>query len=396
MMIKLYSKFNITKVTQLMLSLLMFVVIIDPTNSIFKLKEILFAITISLGLLSTKKIDAKLVLIVFFIYFFFYSSLVAGFSAGYEFGDGEVFRYSKAFLFVSILLIVGNPNLDLFKTMIVPCVIVGILTIIVYIMYVSNPMLEAFVYMLSHSADDTILMFKRSYYGIEVVGIFYKTVPMLTIPLSYYYYDFLSKKEKILRNLIYSIIFFTALMMSGTRANMFAASLIILIITLTRLRKSIAGILMMLPLSFIILSSGSFLAYKMLTEQGEHSVEVKGGHQESITSLIADNANIALFGQGPGSLYFTSGWGGMTSISELSYHEMIRMFGFIGGGFIIFVFFYPLFLAYRNKQPNYFAFNLGYLAYLFIGGTNPLLMSSTGFLILAIAYSYSLKSNESK
>jgi hypothetical protein len=131
---------------------------------------------------------------------------------------------------------------------------------------------------------------------------------------------------------------------------------------------------------------------KLLGDQ-EISVGVKIEHQSSIIRLLEEHPLFLLLGQGPGSLYYTTGVGRYVVQSELSYMEIIRMFGLFMGGGVIFLWFLPLIIAYkrRNMLPEFFPFVISYFAYLCIGGTNPLLFSSTGIIILASAYSFALK-----
>ena len=56
---------------------------------------------------------------------------------------------------------------------------------------------------------------------------------------------------------------------------------------------------------------------------------------------------------------------------------------------IIYAFYRPLFVFWKHRSDLIsYAMFWGYLAYLLIAGTNPLLLSSTGMLVLIISYSY--------
>ena len=78
----------------------------------------------------------------------------------------------------------------------------------------------------------------------------------------------------------------------------------------------------------------------------------------------------------------------MTTVTEWTYLELLRYFG-IFSLVIIYVFYRPLFQFWKHFNDDVaYAVFWGYLAYLLIAGTNPLLLSSTGMLVLLIAYSY--------
>lgn len=87
-------------------------------------------------------------------------------------------------------------------------------------------------------------------------------------------------------------------------------------------------------------------------------------------------------------MFWTDGWGGRyTSQTELSYLEIIRNYGLIGATVIIVLFFSPFMSIVNNKKISTYykySFSIGYLAYLFIAGTNPLLNCATGYLTLAL------------
>ncbi len=111
---------------------------------------------------------------------------------------------------------------------------------------------------------------------------------------------------------------------------------------------------------------------------------------ESEWELFLTNPIRTFFiGFGPGSMFYTKGWRRYTSQTELSYMELIRNFGFVGALGILCVFAYPFFLLFKNKSYNLMlkiSLAWGYLAYLFIAGTNPFLNCATGYLTVSIFY----------
>jgi O-antigen ligase len=81
--------------------------------------------------------------------------------------------------------------------------------------------------------------------------------------------------------------------------------------------------------------------------------------------------------------------------TEWSYFEMIRMFGLIGATVIIVLFVFPLYIIYKKRKvlENAIPIFLGYFIYLIVGGTNPLLIGSSGMLVLLVSYSYAYNSH---
>lgn len=77
----------------------------------------------------------------------------------------------------------------------------------------------------------------------------------------------------------------------------------------------------------------------------------------------------------------------MMSNSEQTYMDIFHIYGFIIGGILILAVFYPVIYFGGSKYRyilKYRRFVLAYALYMILAGTNPLLISSTGMLILAI------------
>lgn len=389
------NKVLIGKMAQVVLSLLMFVVIIDPTNTIFHLKELCFLAVIGVAFLDycNMNIQHNILMLILLIFAAFFISLVMGTVNGYDFADGVALGFFKSFLFLFLLLIVGDRNFDFFKALTLPVITISIIVIIAFVTILFFPEIGTAIYLFALEKEQTIIMSMRNFLGFDVQSVFYKSSPVLVIPLAYYFNLWLMSDEKRGSRFIMSLLFLAAVLMSGTRANMLSGVMIVVVLLVNKLRKTRVGVALLLPVATAVLLASSFLVYKLLSDD-EKSNEIKGVLADNLTEQIFSNPDIMIFGQGAGSTYDSgSAAHGVTPISELSYLEIFRMFGFIGGGVVIILFLYPIFLIVRNKPPNYGAFLLGYVAYLFIGGTNPLLIGSTGFMVLAIAYSYALTYN---
>ena len=91
-----------------------------------------------------------------------------------------------------------------------------------------------------------------------------------------------------------------------------------------------------------------------------------------------------LFGQGLGASFFSTALGTRVSVTELTYVELIRNYGLIMACVFYFLLLYPLRMLGNQEARTYHYLFLGYLGYLYLCTANPLLMSSTGMLVLAI------------
>ena len=378
---------RINNIIQLLLDLLLFVVIVDPTNTILGLKDIVFFLLIMFLLIDHKnlRLNKNTLFFVVGIYIVFFISLLVGRVTGNTFSNEATFGYLKSFLFLFLFIVVDYRNINFFRAFIPPCVIISI--IIIFLWFTMNfwPLLEGRIYNIIMSYDNpTILMGHRNFLSININSVFYKTSPVLIIPFAYYFDIWLNKKG--CKNLIFSFLFFLALMGSGTRANMLSAILVLFILYAVKLKHHKYFYVTML----LIILLGSTIIIKKLFKEKEDSLFVKKEIYYNIIDEITSNPLTLLFGNGAGSLYDSGKTAhGVTHISELSYLEIYRMFGLFGGSLIIMLFIFPIYLAQIYKPPNKRAFILGYIAYLFIGGTNPLLIGSTGFTVLIFAYQFS-------
>ena len=95
-----------------------------------------------------------------------------------------------------------------------------------------------------------------------------------------------------------------------------------------------------------------------------------------------------LLGQGPGTAFYSEGFHSMTYTTEWTYMELLRNYG-IFSLLIFAVMVYPLTQLYKlRRDRRVAAMMFAYIFYLLIAGTNPLLISSTGMLVLLTIYSY--------
>ena len=181
-----------------------------------------------------------------------------------------------------------------------------------------------------------------------------------------------------------------ALLLSGTRASMLAVISIYVLNLIIWIYNLRLGKIFAIPFFLIATFSIGLLLNNLISEKDEKSNEIKFSYLDSYTDLISNNTSIILFGQGAGSKFYTKTNHGLSYQTEWSYIEMFRMFGLFGFLIIVTIFYYPLFIIYKNRKSlkDAFSIMLGYFLYLLVGGTNPLLIGSTGMLVLLVAYTY--------
>ncbi|MBR7166466.1 MAG: hypothetical protein IKD38_01830 [Bacteroidaceae bacterium] len=124
-------------------------------------------------------------------------------------------------------------------------------------------------------------------------------------------------------------------------------------------------------------------------ESNEPSNLVKYAHLTSYKELFNSNPEYLILGQGPATEFYSMGFRKMTLKTEWTYLELVRNYGVLCLP-ILYVILSPLFrlIKLARKYDSAIPMAFAYVTYLIIAGTNPLLMSSTGMLVLLSAYSY--------
>lgn len=367
------------------LVLTLFSVIVDPTNMILGIKNLSFMgfILFSIDYCDFKQVLKYLSFIV--IYYVTYVWQLLFPTCFVDSGTADAML--KSFIYLAIIFWMGEKQkVKVFRYFFYINFLVAMFCLVIWVLIMLIPSLELPLYMYFMRNDNfTVTISHRVFIGINVFGVFYKTCVFAVICLAYSVYQWFMNKKK--KYLLYGLIFFFYLFSSGTRANMLSAVLIVGGIYCYYLYKK-------KRFSFLtaILSVGGALAilliFKLVGDTGETSVAIKALHKESYWDLFSSNLiRYLLIGDGPGSTFYSKGWGKIVVTTELSYYELIRNFGLIFCIVIIFLFCDPIINLYnRYKKGMFFSLLLSYFAYLFIAGTNPYLIGSTGFTTLAIMY----------
>ena len=180
-----------------------------------------------------------------------------------------------------------------------------------------------------------------------------------------------------------------SLILSGTRANILSV-LIILVYYIFKYLQLKKSLILSSVFSLVIFFSLLSFLFTLNFEKSDESTSIKSGHFTSFIRLIESNPEYLIWGQGLGSKYYSSGFNSMTSQTELTYLEFIRYFGIPNT--IIFMMFvlFPVFYLIKKKlvcSRNSYSI-IAYFLYLFISGTNPLLISSTGVFVVLVMYSF--------
>ena len=381
----LYKK-SLYKISSLFCFLTIFSIVVDPSNTILHIKDIsfLFLCILSLPYLNFKRV-------VIFFYFLLIFFLTASFQE-LLFNDQIDYSFSvstiKTFVFLWLLFLASSNSRYLFYNYFYYSVLLlSFVVSVLFLCCIYYPQFEAALFVLAKKGflKSTVFMSRRTFFGIEVFQLFYKTSPLAIFTLSFSLYKYLETKRA--KYLIHSIFFSLFLLASGTRANIFSLLLIVFLSILVYAFYHNKKIIFILLSTFVIIGF-LFATYKLLTESGEASLTEKTLHMKSYLYLFSQNPiKYLLIGEGPGSLFYSLGNNRLQPQTELCYFDLIRNYGLILTCGIILIYLYSLFLV-KTKLKGAFGTTLsfGYIAFLFICGTNPFLVSSTGFIVLILMF----------
>lgn len=367
------------------------VISIDPTGSILHLKEPLFILLLlsSFPKLKNRKVPKSILLVLLICLLIpIYGIMIAILKE--NFSDTEyAWGHLKSFIFIFIVLFLINLKFeDILKCLFFCGSLIAVLTLVIFIIAQLNH--DLFTAIHNQSIENSnIIISKRIYYGISILGVYFKAGPLMLFSYVYSLYYFNSKW----RFFFISLNLF-ALLMAGSRTPMLMAVFLSLIYLYDNFK--LGRSLRILFFFFCIVGMVS-ITYKLATEKGESSNDVKFNDLNSYVQVIFSGTT-PLIGDGLGSEFFSAGRNLMVSNTEQTFMDILRIYGFIIGGCLILAVLYPFiyFLSCRYRHVlKYQRFILAYVLYIILSGTNPLLICSTGMLVwaLGLTFVYQIKMN---
>ncbi|MDP3436520.1 MAG: hypothetical protein Q8S04_04705 [Bacteroidales bacterium] len=374
--------------------LLILDLIIDPSNLIFKAKYFLFVITLLLWIFQIIRkeirLPKELVVLVLFISFFMplYALSVGLLNNFLKNTNPGVIVYFSSFFFFTLTLVIVNRKIDLTKPFNIASLFIVLITIGFYGVMLINPLLFGSLYHYFVIDKQVAIYALRDFGGYPVLQMFYKTSPLLVFPLSYYLYQILIQGNVKLLFLKLTILLsiIVTLFLSGTRANIVSLALIILFyLSYYIYKKSKIAFVILTGLYTLLAIYGLSIIGGILFNATEISNLVKFGHFISYIEHFSDHIGQFIFGNGLGSSFYSYGINRITNVTELTYLELIRIWGMPISIIFLLVLITPVLYEIKAKQLSHLF--IAYIAYLFIAGTNPLLLSSTGMIVLVYVFS---------
>lgn len=366
--------------------LLVFLFVADPTNTILGLKMPLFALLLLYSLLFFKADWKKIV------YFLLpvsavTVSLVLAMMQGHHVDMEELKAVYIAF--TPLLLLMWAHHYDIVRLSVFPVTLAAIIVISLFWTIFIYPDTEVYIYTYMTSHGDTIMMSHRDILGMSFFCMYPKSTVAFLPVFGYVLYKSLTKGKRTFWIILSMLLIFHMFVISGTRSSVLFPILLLGTMMFVYCRNGRLARYIIYPGAFLFFVLFCFLLVTLLMETDEASNLVKYAHLNSYKNLFETNPQYLLLGQGPATEFYSEGFRKMTIETEWTYIELLRNYGIMCLP-ILYVILYPAFVLFKQskKHDDALAMALTYVVYLVIAGTNPLLLSSTGMLVLLSAYSY--------
>ncbi len=380
--------FSRQSIGNLLFSLLIWVIILDPTNSVLHIKDLAFLLLVGFCVITYKPDREYFIHLLLLIAPITLSYIIAEMQQSVVDYDILQARYKSL---VPLVLLLWIRHFDVVRLMIIPTCAGALFIVVLYAFACSSELVEYAMYLYFKDHLEMVMMSKRHILGFEIFGMYLKSFIDLIVGLFVIYYRTFNSQGKMQRvgYILLFALFTIAFFMSGTRSTMLLPFFMLGVVLFNRVTRTRRLKYFLYPALTIFAIAFIMLVLMLASEQGEKSNTIKFAHLTSYAQLFADNPRYLLWGQGPGTWFYSSGFGAMTDETEWTYMELLRNYGLLCLP-MLYVYVLPLFRLWPHIRTNNFTFGIfcTYFCYLLIAGTNPLLMSSTGIIMVLMAYSY--------
>jgi len=365
---------------------------LDPTGFHSRLKDLLFVVLVIYGTIYCLKRRQYLAPVNRITFMTILLTPLWGMFIAYITGELKDTAYAtgqvRSMLYVCIFLFMVTMRLNvLLKVVWINGIIMASVTLILFILSQLGGIFLAVIYDYCCVSGNFTMAYNRNFLGFSINGLYLIAGSLIIFSFIYNLYQYNGKFK-----LFFSIILFMSLMVAGSRTPMLVQLLILLIYLYD---KNIIGkfLTRLSTLAFLVMLV--MLTYLLATQKNERSNEVKYDNFESYIEDIGDSGH-PIWGAGLGSEFYAKGRNMRLSYTELSYMDVLRMYGLPVGFCFIFLFFAPCFWLWKYFPRSLFLkrYCLGYVLFLILSGTNPLLLGSIGLTALSLFMAIVNKTSE--
>lgn len=372
------------------------VCVFDPADLVLGLKVWIFLAlllaTLAVGFLARGRIHLPvdlLIMALLFILIPVLSIIWYYLASGVEPYAG--FALLKSYLFVSLAIILFITQIDVLPLLSAALTVLALLTIAIFVALSLYPGMFLPIHEWGERTGIFLVSYRSYGDGLLFTQVAFATAPMLTIAISYYF-DCAMSAAEMRQRLVYWVLTalgVIAMLLVGLRNTMAVALLLPSFLWPLYTRRP--GRNALISLAALIATSLPFLGkLRVFLNPAELSNNTKLTFLGDYATIFGNPVNL-IFGQGLGAFHkwstsgqpeFEKTGSNFYFISELTYPEMIRSFGLIGAIIMLALVLYPVGRAFLTRSTTtQRALATGFLAYLGMSATNPLLFSSSGMLI---------------
>lgn len=372
------------------LGLFMFVCVFDPANKLTGLKSPLFGLLwlATLFGLAINRSGAKVPagLLVYVLSFIAIPLLSI---IWYFVIDGsqpfEGFQLFKGYVLISIALVLFLNRSDSVPLLCAALTGSAVLGVVLFVYLEINPHMY---YQVKRIADPTgLLILDKRKFGpqLQLLQVYLVSSPMLVFSAAYCFHRGMTESDRRWMRVYWGLVVLNlvGLVVGGTRNNIFGALLLPFLLWPLYQRKPLrsglisVGLLALCTLPIL----GELRAFLDLNEP---SNQIKLELLRDYIKFFSSGPVTLLLGQGLGAYQYWGAKGVIDYISELTYLELIRNFGLIGGVAMMSLLLMPISSAFSTGSQRLRALAASYALYLLMCATNPNLFSSMGTLILSV------------
>lgn len=300
----------------------------------------------------------------------------------------EALKYVLGFFYLYLLIFDKEVYRNTIKkTFLVSTTITALMIVIIWLVCMVNSDIRIAMstYFSENNSGKTAFVFmirSRKFLNWWFLGVYFGTAPAMIPSLGYILYRNLNRRKA--RNIFIILLHLAALIMTGARANILAALILMFSFVCLRLylkKKIFLATILITNVGFLFI----VVFILLLTDRNESSLAVKTLHQNSYFREFSEHPiRYLLIGTGGGSTFFSEGYKNYTNITELTLYETIRRYGLIGTTFLFIVLWInPIIKVLVNTisiADIYYCIVMS--IYIMVALTNPYLFGSIGFLTI--------------
>lgn len=364
------------------------VCLIDPFSLLFNLKNPIWLILLTICCFRYK-INIFFLIPIGTVFLCISISYILGYFQGNIDGVDKLIFYYRAML-PPLILLFWSRRFNYLILYLKPVVITSILVCILFLLTQSIPEFRYLLNGMSSDPEKSIVTIdsKIEYMGITFPMFYWGSLPSMTIVLGYYLYKVFSEYK--FKYLIFTILVAIPFLISGSRVPIlipFACLYFVMSFSIKNCNnKFVRYSFYILPIiigMFII-----YISYMLASDLTQTSNAAKYGHVDSYLDLFASHPEYIFWGQGVGSKFYTVGFGRMTDITELTYFEILRVYGLFGIPLMC-VIIYPIYKLWKHRKYGLvYSMIWSYIVFLVSAGTNPKLLNTAGMIVVVVMYSF--------